>query len=148
MAFGSNAKGDVEWWCKKKVLVREPRSCPGGIFKHKRGRDSILVFPSPTGLWLHVDIFRCFFYKFWGIFELSFNSSWLLVGSWLFYLENFPCLVKWMHALLKWVWPSWTDIECSLFKPPHDLQHMHLKLTNMKGFVSKTTNSLPKVMMN
>ena len=27
-------------------------------------------------------------------FMLSFNSSWLLVGSWLFCLQNFPCLVS------------------------------------------------------
>ena len=26
--------------------------------------------------------------------ELSFNSSWLLVGSWLFCLQNLPCLVS------------------------------------------------------
>jgi hypothetical protein len=26
--------------------------------------------------------------------ELSFNSSWLLIGSWLFCFQNFPCLVS------------------------------------------------------
>jgi hypothetical protein len=44
--------------------------------------------------------------------------------------------------------PPRTDIECSLFKPPHYLHACTKNLPNMKGFVRKTTNSLPKVMLN
>ena len=44
--------------------------------------------------------------------------------------------------------PSWTDIECSLFKPSHYLHACTKNLPNMEDFVSKTTNSLPKVMMS
>ena len=38
--------------------------------------------------------------------------------------------------------PQWTDIECYWFKPPHDLQHMHLKLTK-HGKFCKQNNQLP-----
>ena len=44
--------------------------------------------------------------------------------------------------------PPWIDIECSLFKPPHYFHACTKDLRNMEGFVSKTTNSLPKVMMS
>ena len=44
--------------------------------------------------------------------------------------------------MLEGVWPSMTDIECSLFKPPHSLQHMHPKLTK-HGRFSKQNNQLP-----
>ena len=29
---------------------------------------------------------------------------------------------------------QWTNLECSLFKPPHDLKHMHLKLAKHEKF--------------
>ena len=38
--------------------------------------------------------------------------------------------------------PQWMDIECYWFKPPHDLQHMHLKLTK-HGRFCKQNNQLP-----
>ena len=38
--------------------------------------------------------------------------------------------------------PQWTDLECSLFKPPHDLQRMHLKVTK-HGRFCKQKNQLP-----
>ena len=38
--------------------------------------------------------------------------------------------------------PQWTDKECSLFKPLHDLQDMHLKLTK-HGRFCKQNNQLP-----
>jgi hypothetical protein len=34
------------------------------------------------------------FLSIWKTLELSFNSLWLLVGSWLFCLQNFSCLVS------------------------------------------------------
>jgi hypothetical protein len=41
-----------------------------------------------------------------------------------------------------------SDIECSLYKPPHYLHACTKNLSNMEGFVSKTTNFLPKVMLS
>ena len=38
--------------------------------------------------------------------------------------------------------PQWTDIECSLFKPPHDLQHIHHDYTK-HGRFCKQNNQLP-----
>ena len=108
--------------------------------------------------------------------ELFSNSSILLGGSWLFCLQSFPCLVSfrcmfggrvevWTKNILYWFiegqtrfstyWvcqnefdPQWTDIEGSLFKPPHDLQTCTKNLPNMENFVSETTDSLPKVTMS
>ena len=104
-----------------------------------------------------------------GVLELSSNSSWVLVGSWLFCLQNPSCLeVMWrfeqrtfyiislrVELIFSTYWicqnefdPQWTDIGCSLFKPPHDLQTCTKNVPNIEGFVSKTTNSLPEVMMS
>jgi hypothetical protein len=98
--------------------------------------------------------------------ELSFYSSRLLVGSWLSCLQNLPCLVRlccmcegsaeaWTKSILYRFMegqnefdPSWNDIECSLFKPPHYLHTCTKNLSNMESYVSKTTNSLPKVTMS
>ena len=41
--------------------------------------------------------------------------------------------------------PQWTDINCSLLKPPHWLQACTKNLPNMNFFVCKTTNSQPKL---
>ena len=106
-------------------------------------------------------------YEYSYTMELSFNSSCLLVGSWLFCLQNLPCLVSvrcmcwescglvevWTKNILYWFIEGQTHfsnacgakIECSTFKPPHDLQHMYLKLIKHG---SKTTNSLLDVTMN
>ena len=51
-------------------------------------------------------------------------------------------LILLTHTMLKWVWPHWTNIECSLFKPPHNLQHMHIKLTK-HGRFCKQNNQIP-----
>ena len=37
-----------------------------------------------------------------GILEFSFNSSWFLVGSWLFCLQNLPCLVSFRCICWRW----------------------------------------------
>jgi hypothetical protein len=40
--------------------------------------------------------------------------------------------------------PSWTDIECSLVKPPHYLHACTKNLPNMKGFYKQNNELLPK----
>ena len=44
--------------------------------------------------------------------------------------------------------PKWTNIESSLFKPPHRLQVCTKALRNMKSVVCKTTNSWPELRLN
>ena len=79
--------------------------------------------------------------------SILFVQTGVLVRSWLFRLQNFPCLRKVLDACLgwlwrlqqrtsyvgslgvelvvqpftmqNWVWPTWTNMECSVFKPPH-----------------------------
>ena len=40
--------------------------------------------------------------------------------------------------------PQWIDSECSLFKRPHDLQHMHLMLTKHGRFCKQNNQLLIK----
>ena len=53
------------------------------------------------------------------------------------------------YCMPNWVWPQWTDIECSSFKPPQCyLQACAKNILNMEGVVSKTTKIWPKVMLS
>jgi len=52
------------------------------------------------------------------------------------------------QEVLNWLWPQWTDIECSPFKPPHRFQAHFENLPNMESIVCKTINSQPKVWFN
>ena len=45
------------------------------------------------------------------------------------------------QEVLKWVWPSWTNIECSMFKPPHYL-HACTKNLPTHGKFYKQNNQL------
>jgi hypothetical protein len=103
--------------------------------------------------------------------ELSFNSTWLLVGSWLFCLQNLPCLVSFWcmrggyvvwrfehrtfyigswrvklvlacQEVLKWVWSSMNWYRMFYVKTSTLPPRMHQKLTE-HGKICKQNNQLP-----
>ena len=74
------------------------------------------------------------FSTLFGTIDLSFNSTGVLEGSWLFFMPKWGSFGS-----------QWTDIESSLFKPPHWLQP---NLPNMESIVCKITNSQPKLWLN
>ena len=65
-------------------------------------------------------------------------SSWLLVGSWLFCLQNLSAT----HAVLKWVWPSMDRYRMFFVQTSTLPPNMHLKLTK-HGRFCKQNNQLP-----
>jgi hypothetical protein len=103
------------------------------------------------------------------ILESSSNSSWLLVGSWLFCLQNLPCLVSFWcmrggsvevwtkkfyfgscrvklilacQEVLKWVWPFMNRYRMVFCSNLHTTPRMHQKLTK-HGRFCKQNNQLP-----
>ena len=52
------------------------------------------------------------------------------------------------QEVLKWLWPQWTNIECSFFKPLNQLHACTENLPNMARNVCKTTSSRPELWFN
>ena len=85
---------------------------------------------------------RSAIFSFLEILEFSFNSSWLLVGSWLFCLQNFPCLVS--FRCMCWrscgglnkehsIWVHWRSNSFVQNKQLHTKSHNELKDNSING---------------
>jgi len=68
-------------------------------------------------------------FELWKLIELSFNSTWVLVGSWLFCLQNPPCLVSlwymrggsmevWTKNILYWFMRAKLILACTSWHAP------------------------------
>ena len=80
--------------------------------------------------------------------ELFFNSTWVLVRSWMFCLQNFPCFGLVCGACLaplgmpKWVWPSMNRYRMFYLQTSTLPPRMHHKLTKHGRFCMQN-NQLP-----
>lgn len=107
--------------------------------------------------------------------KLSFNSTGILVGSWMIWIQYFLCsIIFWcilgilcrlersifyisslrvrshfgMWRGAKTSVAQYTNFECSLLKPPHRLQACTNNLSNMESITCKTTNLWPKLQLS
>ena len=123
------------WWCllpKSIMWVKEYYSYPWIEWDFSLGVGNLWF---SVGFFLHT------------ISIISFHLWCMLKGSVWIWMKEQPVLVHWGQTHFSTSWQNefdlqWTNIECSLFKPPHYLQACTKNLPNME--VRRFTTYLPE----